>query len=95
MLQAQGGGQAVELYNKKRDAIDLVILDMIMPDMNGTATYNGLKEIDPGVKVILSSGYSRNGQAQELLNPGVKDFLQKPYEFADMLIRVRQVLDEE
>jgi PAS domain S-box-containing protein len=95
VLTADGGSKALKLFSNYHKEIDLVILDMIMPDMNGTATYNGLKEIDQGVKVILSSGYSRNGQAQELLNSGVKDFLQKPYEFADMLIRVRQVLDGE
>ena len=95
VLPADGGRKALKLFSKFHKKIELVILDMIMPDMNGTATYKALMEIDPGVKVLLSSGYSRNGQAQELLDSGVKDFLQKPYEFADMLIKVRQVLDGE
>ena len=66
---------------------------MIMPDMNGRETYNKLKEINSEVKVLLSSGYSRNGKAQELINSGVKDFLQKPYEFEKLLIKIRQVLN--
>ncbi len=94
VLLANGGREALEFFRKRHKEIDLIILDMIMPDMNGSATYKELKRIDPDVKVLLSSGYSQNGQAQELLDDGVRGFLQKPYELKEMLHKVRQVLDE-
>ena len=93
VMTVNGGRKALKLFKKQYKEIDIVILDMIMPDMNGRETYNKLKEINSEVKVLLSSGYSRNGKAQELINSGVKDFLQKPYEFEKMLIKIRQVLD--
>ena len=72
---------------------DLVILDMIMPDMGGGETFDRLKEIDPDIKVLLSSGYSINGQATEILNRGCKGFLQKPFDIKELSLRIREVLD--
>ena len=84
----------MEIYRKQGDKIDLVILDIIMPEMSGQETYERLREIDPNVKVLLSSGYSQNGQAQEILEAGVQGFLQKPYDLSQVLYKVREVLDE-
>ena len=67
---------------------------MIMPELSGGATFDQLKEIDPQVKVLLSSGYSINGQAKTILDRGCKGFLQKPFGLADLSKKVRQVLDE-
>lgn len=91
---AHGGKEALDIYSKKHKDIDLVILDIIMPDMNGKKVYERLKKIDAKVKVLISSGYSREGQAQAMLADGAKGFIQKPYERSDMLHKVRQVLDE-
>jgi two-component system, cell cycle sensor histidine kinase and response regulator CckA len=66
---------------------------MIMPGMGGGETFNELKAIDPDIKVVLSSGYSINGQAKNILNRGCKGFIQKPFSLQDLSIKLRQVLD--
>jgi PAS domain S-box-containing protein len=79
VLIAKSGKEATEIYEKNKDKIDIVILDMIMPDMSGGNTFDRLKEINPEIKVLLSSGYSINGQATEILERGCDGFIQKPF----------------
>jgi signal transduction histidine kinase/CheY-like chemotaxis protein/PAS domain-containing protein len=76
---AKGGRSGVEAYKNNKDNIDLVILDMIMPDMGGRDTFRELKKINPAVITLLSSGYSIDGEANAILKEGVVGFLQKPY----------------
>jgi PAS domain S-box-containing protein len=90
---AASGQEALNIYETKREIIDLVILDMIMPEMSGGETFDCLKEIDPGVKVILSSGYSLDGQASEILQRGCLAFIQKPFTVRNLSQKVREVLD--
>ncbi|MCD4715353.1 MAG: response regulator [Desulfobacterales bacterium] len=66
---------------------------MIMPDMGGGDTYDSLKEINPEVKVLLSSGYSINGHAQEILNRGCNEFIQKPFNLKGLSQKLREVLE--
>lgn len=75
-------------------APDLVILDMIMPDMGGGQTYDRLKEINPDIKVILSSGYSINGQATEILERGCDGFIQKPFNIMNLSQKIREIFDK-
>ena len=56
-ITATGGKEAVDIYEKNMDKIDLVVLDMIMPDMNGSEVFERIREINPDVKILLSSGY--------------------------------------
>jgi len=65
---------------------------MVMPGMNGSETYTRLKEIDPLGRVILSSGYSRDGQAQAILANGCQGFLEKPFDIIDLAKVIRNVL---
>jgi len=76
-------------------APDIVILDMIMPGMGGGETYDRLKEIDPDIKVLLSSGYSINGQATEILKRGCDGFIQKPFTLKGLSKAIREVLDKD
>jgi PAS domain S-box-containing protein len=92
VLTTRSGKEAIDLYEKKRGEIDLVILDMIMPGMGGGKTSDRLKEIDSKVKILLSSGYSINGQADEILNRGVRGFIQKPFDLEELSLKVREVL---
>jgi len=94
VFKAQGGREAVELYKKDGDTIDLVILDMIMPDMRGSETYDRMKDINPNVKVLLSSGYSIDGQATEILNRGCDGFIQKPFSMKGLSGQIREILDK-
>ncbi len=90
---ATGGKEAVEVYEAKKNEIDLVILDMIMPDMGGGETYARLKEINPDIKVLLSTGLGVEGQASEILNSGCDGFIQKPFTLKELSHSIRQVLD--
>ncbi len=84
MFLAENGSKALDIYNEKKDLIDLVILDIIMPEMGGEETFYKLKEINPDVKVMLASGYSKEGTVTDLLNKGADCFIQKPYELHEL-----------
>ena len=93
VLVARGGKEAIEIYKKNQDTIDIVILDMIMPGVSGGKTYDRMKEINPDLKVLLSSGYSINGQATEILDRGCNGFIQKPFNMRAFSQEVRKILD--
>jgi CheY-like chemotaxis protein len=76
---AANGQEAIEYYREHGDDTALVILDMTMPQMNGSECFRALRELDPEVKVLLSTGHAIEGAAQELLNTGMVGLVQKPY----------------
>ncbi len=92
-LVAQNGKEAVRMYEENKDRIDIVVLDMIMPDMGGGETFVRIKEINPDVKVLLSSGYSIDGKATEILNQGCNGFIQKPFKIKELSKKLRDILD--
>ncbi len=92
MITANSGAEAIKLYAQKHGEIDLVIIDMIMPGMGGSDTFDQLKTINPSIRAILSSGYSLNGKAQAIMDKGVRIFLQKPYRLHDIAKKIRQAL---
>jgi two-component system cell cycle sensor histidine kinase/response regulator CckA len=94
VLLAGSGQEAIRIYEENEEKIDMVILDMIMPDMSGGDTYDRLKEINPEIKVLLSSGYSINGQATEILNRGCDGFIQKPFNMKQLSQKLREILDK-
>ncbi|MFX0203309.1 MAG: ATP-binding protein, partial [Candidatus Hodarchaeota archaeon] len=75
-------------------APDLVILDMVMPDMKGGEAYDRLKKINSGIKVLLSSGYNINGEASSILKRGCDGFIQKPFSMKQLSESIRSILDE-
>ncbi|HPX11571.1 MAG TPA: response regulator, partial [Syntrophales bacterium] len=75
------------------EGVRLVILDMIMPGMSGEETFEQLKEIRPDLPVVLSSGYSLDGQAARIMEKGCRSFLQKPFLIKDLARTVRAALD--
>ncbi|MGO9136818.1 MAG: response regulator [Syntrophales bacterium] len=91
---ARNGSDAIDLYKEKRDEIDVIILDMIMPGMGGEETFEVLKSINPDVRVILSSGYSINGKAKEIMKRGCKAFIQKPFQMGELSDKIKRVLDQ-
>lgn len=93
VLIAKSGQEAIEICEAHKDRIDMVILDMIMPDMNGEATYDRIKELIPEVKVLLSSGYSIIGQAKHMLERGCNGFIQKPFNMRHLSQKIREVLN--
>ncbi len=95
VFPAMSGKEAIEIYKKNKDEIDMVLLDMIMPEMGGSETYDRLKKINPDIKVLLFSGYSIDGLAKAILARGCDGFIQKPFSMVDMSIKLREILDEE
>jgi two-component system cell cycle sensor histidine kinase/response regulator CckA len=94
VLVAKGGREALEIYKENRDIIDMIILDMIMPDMGGGETYDHLRAINPEVRILLSSGYSIDGQAKEILERGCDGFIQKPFNMKELSGKIREILDK-
>jgi PAS domain S-box-containing protein len=92
VISAMSGNEAIEVFKNDRDRIDLIIMDMIMPGMGGGETFDRLKEIDPDIKVLLSSGYSINGQATKILRRGCDGFIQKPFNMNQLAEKVQEIL---
>jgi signal transduction histidine kinase/DNA-binding response OmpR family regulator len=93
VMVANGGKEATELYRENPGTIQLVILDMIMPEMNGRETLVKLMELDKNVRVLLSSGYSIDGEAKTILDLGCRGFIQKPFRIEELSQKIREVLD--
>ena len=93
VLRAISGKEAISEYQANSTKIDLVILDLIMPKISGGEVYDKLKEINPQVKVLLSSGYSVDGQATEILRRGCNGFIQKPFNMGELSRKVNKILD--
>jgi PAS domain S-box-containing protein len=95
ILAAGSGREAIDTYSKNKEKIDLVILDMIMPEMGGGETFDRLKEINPDIKVILSSGYALNGQANKIMERGCRAFIQKPFTKLALNKTIKQALEKQ
>ncbi|MBW1988956.1 MAG: PAS domain S-box protein [Deltaproteobacteria bacterium] len=91
---AASAHEAVDIYREKQKDIDLVILDMIMPEMDGGQAFDKISEINPAVCVLLSSGYSLDGRAEDIMAKGCRGFIQKPFTIEALSEKVRNVLDE-
>jgi two-component system cell cycle sensor histidine kinase/response regulator CckA len=94
VLPARSGKEAIEIYQENQDKIGLVILDMIMPGTSGGETYDRLKAIDPKVKVLLSSGYSIDSEATDILKRGCDGFIQKPFTIKQFSQKIREILEK-
>jgi len=93
VLIAKDGKKAVDVYRKNRDEIDIVLLDMVMPNMSGGEAYDRMKEINPDIKVLLSSGFSIHGEASKILERGCNGFIQKPFTMKDLSGKIRDILE--
>ncbi len=93
VLTAQSGKEAIDVYKKNRERIGLVVLDMIIPGMNGGETYDRLRKLNPDIKVLLSSGYSIDGEATKILERGCNGFIQKPFSIKQLSLKISEILD--
>ncbi|MFZ7111657.1 MAG: PAS domain S-box protein [Desulfatiglandales bacterium] len=92
VLVAEDGEEALAIYRDRRHEVDLVILDMIMPGMGGGDVYDRLKEVNPDIRVLLSSGYNIDGEASVILERGCNGFIQKPFKISDLAQKVKEIL---
>jgi CheY-like chemotaxis protein len=93
VLTAVNGEEALRIFSENSGQIEMVILDMVMPVMGGGETFDRIREMDPQAKVLLSSGYSIDGQATEILKRGCNGFIQKPFDLKDLSLKLREIMD--
>ena len=93
VFAASSGKEAIEIFKEQKDRIDLVVLDMIMPEMGGKETFERLREIDPDVKILISSGYSLGDNTAEILEQGGSGFIQKPFTMMELAQKVKELFD--
>lgn len=91
VLQASNGGEAVEMFGERADEIDLVLLDVVMPVLDGWRAYQRIVELRPAVKVIFTTGYAANVLPADFAARGAR-LLSKPYRRQDLLAEVRALL---
>ena len=91
-LTAKNGEEALDVYKNHQDEIDFIILDMILPDMGAADIYDGLRSINPAVKVLLSSGYGVDQKTSELLSRGCCGFIQKPFNMKGLSEKIDEIL---
>ena len=94
VVTKKDGVEALKYYRRYWKTVDIVLLDMVMPEMGGKETFAEMKKINPKVKCILSSGYSINGEAQTILDDGVLDFIQKPYNTVELSVMLNKLINE-
>ena len=94
VIIARGGQEAIDAICNTKINIDMVILDMIMPGMDGGTTFDRIHEIHPEIPILLSSGYAINSQANEIIQRGCSGFIQKPYNISELSSKVHQMLRE-
>jgi two-component system, cell cycle sensor histidine kinase and response regulator CckA len=92
VFKAGSGMEAIDIYKENKDTVDMIILDMVMPDMGGGEVYDRVKQINPDVKVLLSSGYSIDGKARDILGRGCNGFIQKPFNMKDLSRKIVEIL---
>jgi two-component system cell cycle sensor histidine kinase/response regulator CckA len=92
VVSTKSGKEAIEIYKENHSRIDIVILDMILPDMGGRAIYDRLKEVNPGIKVLLASGYDKDYQGSDIMECGCDGFIQKPFNMDLLTKKIREVL---
>ena len=95
VIIASNGKEAIEIYKEKKNFIDLVLLDMIMPELSGLQVFEKLFSINNNVKVILTSGIETDIRIQKMMDAGAKGFLKKPFSAYEITKIVKTVLNPE
>ncbi|MCG6894942.1 MAG: response regulator, partial [Desulfobacteraceae bacterium] len=93
VVTAGGGEQAIEAVLRIGNEIDLVLLDLVMPGMDGGKVFDRIRSIQPQLPIVLSSGYAMDGQATEIMEKGCNGFLQKPFNLPELSRKIREILD--
>jgi CheY-like chemotaxis protein len=94
VILASSGQEALNIVQKRHEPIDLIVLDMIMPGLSGRETFYRLKEIDPGIKVLLYSAHSMDEDVHLMLEKGALGFIQKPYRIAALSQKIAEMLGD-
>ena len=95
VLTAKNGLEAVDIYRDNQNKIGLVILDLIMPGLEAGDTYDKLREVNPAVKVLLSSGYSLDQKTRDILDRGCSGFIQKPFNMKILKEKIEEIMGQD
>ena len=95
VLTARSGREAIDVFRRRQNLIQLVILDLVMPEMGGRQVFSHLRKINPNLKVLLASGYSIEGDAKEIMAAGCDGFIQKPFNIRDLSQKLRSILEKQ
>ena len=91
VLEAKDGHQAVDLFSKNKDRVDLVILDMKMP-FNGEKAFRKLREMKENIKILITSGWVEDYRVQKMIDQGCNGFIQKPFNLSVLSDKLRSIL---
>jgi CheY-like chemotaxis protein len=94
VLTAKDGKEAIDVYRKAEDEIDMVLLDMVLPGVSSGVVYDKMKATNPDIKVLLSSGHGVDGEATEMLERGCDGFIEKPFNMKQLSAKLREILGE-
>jgi len=94
VLSASNGREAVEVFKEKGGEIGLVVLDMSMPEMDGTQTFQALRELDPTLKVVMASGFTDDPHVKHLIEHGAHGQVPKPFKVDELLKIIRSAMGE-
>lgn len=94
VLLAEDGLQAIEIFKQNKDSIDLLMLDVMMPNMNGWEAYQAINHMNPDIPVIFCSGYSDDILKEEYLHEVPAEIVQKPYRLNVLLNRISEVIKD-
>ena len=92
VIIASHGNEGVRMFNEHKDKIDLVILDMVMPEKGGRQTFKEIRALRPDAKILICSGYGEEQYFYELLESGAAGFLQKPFQHTELLSKVEDAM---
>ena len=92
LITAGDGREAIGIYRERRDAIDIVILDVMMPVMSGNEAFEELKKINPDIRVAVSSGYGEDPRIDEMFAKGARGFIQKPYTMETLAKEISRIM---
>jgi PAS domain S-box-containing protein len=93
VVSAENGSEGIARFTAMKEKINLVLLDMAMPGISGKDVFIELRKIDPGVKVLLSSGFRQDVRVEETIALGVNGFIQKPYSMIDLSLKVKEIIE--
>lgn len=93
VITATNGMEGIQLFREHHKVLNMVILDMGLPKMDGAQVFQALKELDPDVRVVVTSGYIAPELSHKLMHSGVRSIIKKPYDISDLMEELRAVLD--
>ena len=94
VITASNGMEAIEIYKEKQDLIALVVLDLMMPEMDGRRCLSEILEIDPDAFILVATGNSESDETSKIQSNLLKGFIRKPFDISDLMRLIRKALNE-